>query len=114
MGLNKHTYETKYKVLDINVLEKQNLTRYEVNLKIDNLNVEDTFGRNRTEKLLDIFRSASRPIYTFYKVYICFHFSPHYINTRYTIFQKQTLDDCHGFVCHFSGFSGRTRCTFTP
>ncbi|XP_046828684.1 epsilon-sarcoglycan isoform X2 [Vespa crabro] len=57
VGLNKYTYETKYKVLDINVLEKQNLTRYEVNLKIDNLNVEDTFGRNRTEKLLDIFRN---------------------------------------------------------
>ncbi|KAF7382697.1 hypothetical protein HZH66_013099 [Vespula vulgaris] len=57
VGLNKHTYETKYKVLDINVLEKQNLTRYEVNLKIDNLNVEDTFGRNRTEKLLDVFRN---------------------------------------------------------
>ncbi|XP_015179131.1 PREDICTED: epsilon-sarcoglycan isoform X3 [Polistes dominula] len=57
VGLNKHTYETKYKVLDINVLEKQNLTRYEVNLKIDNLNVEDTFGRNRTEKLLHIFRN---------------------------------------------------------
>ncbi|KAI4488282.1 hypothetical protein M0804_005130 [Polistes exclamans] len=57
VGLNKHTYETKYKVLDINVLEKQNLTRYEVNLKIDNLNVEDIFGRNRTEKLLHIFRN---------------------------------------------------------
>ncbi|KAK2588062.1 hypothetical protein KPH14_004127 [Odynerus spinipes] len=57
VGLNKHTYETKYRVLDINVLEKQNLTRYEVNVKIDNLNVEDTFGRNRTEKLLDVFRN---------------------------------------------------------
>lgn len=59
MGLNKHTYETGYKVLDMNVLERENLTKYEVHLKIDNLNVEDMFDRNRTEKLLDIFRSVS-------------------------------------------------------
>ena len=40
----------------MNVLEKENLTKYEVHLKIDNLNVEDMFDRNRTEELLDIFR----------------------------------------------------------
>ncbi|XP_076547006.1 sarcoglycan alpha isoform X2 [Osmia lignaria lignaria] len=56
VGLNKHTYETRYKVLDMKVLEKENLTKYEVHLKIDNLNVEDMFNRNRTEQLLDIFR----------------------------------------------------------
>ncbi|XP_067210549.1 alpha-sarcoglycan isoform X3 [Linepithema humile] len=56
VGLNKHTYETRYKVLDMNVLERENLTKYEVHLKIDNLNVEDMFDHNRTEKLLDIFR----------------------------------------------------------
>ncbi|XP_070154445.1 alpha-sarcoglycan isoform X3 [Polyergus mexicanus] len=56
VGLNKHTYETRHKVLDMNVLERENLTKYEVHLKIDNLNVEDMFDRNRTEKLLDIFR----------------------------------------------------------
>ncbi|XP_017892583.1 alpha-sarcoglycan isoform X2 [Ceratina calcarata] len=56
VGLNRHTYETRYKVLDMTVLEKENLTKYEVHLKIDNLNVEDMFDRNRTEKLLDIFR----------------------------------------------------------
>ncbi|XP_025163037.1 epsilon-sarcoglycan isoform X1 [Harpegnathos saltator] len=56
VGLNRHTYETRYKVLDINVLERENLTKYEVYLKIDNLNVEDMFDHNRTEKLLDIFR----------------------------------------------------------
>ncbi|CAL7938212.1 unnamed protein product [Xylocopa violacea] len=56
VGLNKHTYETRYKVLDMNVLEKENLTKYEVHLKIDNLNVEDMFDRNRTEELLGIFR----------------------------------------------------------
>lgn len=56
VGLNKYTYETRYKVLDMNVLEKENLTKYEVHLKIDNLNVEDMFNRNRTNELLDIFR----------------------------------------------------------
>lgn len=60
VGLNKHTYETRYKVLDMNVLEKENLTKYEVHLKIDNLNVEDMFDRNRTEELLDIFRSVDK------------------------------------------------------
>lgn len=59
MGLNKHTYETRYKVLDMNVIERENLTKYEVHLKIDNLNVEDMFDRNRTQKLLDIFRSVN-------------------------------------------------------
>ncbi|XP_048268429.1 epsilon-sarcoglycan isoform X2 [Bombus terrestris] len=60
VGLNKHTYETRYKVLDMNVLEKENLTKYEVHLKIDNLNVEDMFDRNRTEELLDIFRFVDK------------------------------------------------------
>ncbi|KAL0122438.1 hypothetical protein PUN28_007276 [Cardiocondyla obscurior] len=57
VGLNKHTYETRYKVLNMNVLERENLTKYEVHLKIDNLNVEDMFNNNRTQKLLDIFRN---------------------------------------------------------
>lgn len=60
VGLNKHTYETRYKILDMNVQEKENLTKYEVHLKIDNLNVEDMFDRNRTEELLDIFRSVDK------------------------------------------------------
>lgn len=60
VGLNKHTYETRYKILDMNVLEKENLTKHEVHLKIDNLNVEDMFDRNRTEELLDIFRSVDK------------------------------------------------------
>lgn len=58
--MNRHTYETRYKVLDMNVLEKENLTKYEAHLKIDNLNVEDMFDRNRTEELLDIFRSVDK------------------------------------------------------
>lgn len=60
VGLNKHTYETRYTVLNMTVLEKENLTKYEVHLKIDNLNVEDMFDRNRTEELLDIFRFVNK------------------------------------------------------
>lgn len=44
----------------MNVLEKENLTKYEVHLKIDNLNVEDMFNRNRTNELLDIFRFVDK------------------------------------------------------
>ncbi|XP_008546086.1 alpha-sarcoglycan isoform X1 [Microplitis demolitor] len=56
-GLNKKTYETKYKVININVKEKKNLTTYEVYLKIDNLNIEQTFDNYRMERLLNVFRT---------------------------------------------------------
>ncbi|XP_024936252.1 alpha-sarcoglycan isoform X2 [Cephus cinctus] len=57
VGLNKHTYETRYKILNISVHEKENLTKYEIQLKIDNLNVEDMLDYNKTEKLLNVFRN---------------------------------------------------------
>ncbi|CAG5075527.1 Similar to SGCA: Alpha-sarcoglycan (Oryctolagus cuniculus) [Cotesia congregata] len=56
VGLNKKNYETSYKVIDINVEEKKNLTTYEVYLKIDNLNIEQTFDNYRMENLLNVFR----------------------------------------------------------
>ena len=56
VGLNKHTYDTSYKVLDMNVREKENFTKYEVQMKIDNLNVEDTFDSPKMEKLMNVFR----------------------------------------------------------
>lgn len=40
----------------MNVREKENFTKYEVLIKIDNLNVEDMFEPQTMEKLLDIFR----------------------------------------------------------
>ncbi|KAG8041674.1 hypothetical protein G9C98_000672 [Cotesia typhae] len=57
VGLNKKKYETSYKVIDINVEEKKNLTTYEVYLKIDNLNIEQTFDNYRMENLLNVFRT---------------------------------------------------------
>ncbi|XP_043268170.1 epsilon-sarcoglycan isoform X2 [Venturia canescens] len=58
VGLNKQTYETAYKVLDMSVRDRENITKYEVQVKIDNLNVEDAFDRRRLERLLDVFRNV--------------------------------------------------------
>ncbi|XP_066589047.1 alpha-sarcoglycan-like isoform X3 [Prorops nasuta] len=56
VSLNKNTYETRYRILDMIVKEKENLTKFEVQIKIDYLNVEDMFDWNRTESLIDIFK----------------------------------------------------------
>lgn len=56
VGLNKQTYETAYKILDMSVRDRENITKYQVQVKIDNLNVEDAFDARRLERLLDIFR----------------------------------------------------------
>ncbi|XP_012266533.1 epsilon-sarcoglycan isoform X2 [Athalia rosae] len=57
IGLNKFTYETRYRIMDMNVKKKKNPAKNEVELKIDNLNVDDMFNSNRTQKLLDIFKN---------------------------------------------------------
>lgn len=54
--MNKKTYDTRYKVLNMNVQQNENSTKYEVYLKIDNLRIEDTFNLTTMEKLLDVFR----------------------------------------------------------
>ncbi|XP_043485148.1 alpha-sarcoglycan isoform X5 [Leptopilina heterotoma] len=56
IGLDKKTYETKNKILDLKILENENLTKYEIQLKIDNLNVEDMLDSKRVDELLDVFR----------------------------------------------------------
>ncbi|KAK0158517.1 hypothetical protein PV328_009512 [Microctonus aethiopoides] len=56
VGLNKQTYDTAYKIIDIKVQKKENITKSEVYLKIDNLDIEDTFDGKRMEKLFDVFR----------------------------------------------------------
>lgn len=40
----------------MDVQEKENITKYEVYLKIDNLNIDDTFDALRMERLLNVFR----------------------------------------------------------
>ncbi|XP_015111090.1 alpha-sarcoglycan isoform X2 [Diachasma alloeum] len=56
VGLSKKTYNTNYKVLEMNVQQNENSTKYEVYLKIDNLRIEDTFNTTTMEGLLDLFR----------------------------------------------------------
>lgn len=56
VALNKRTYETRIENLDVIISEKLNSARYEVHLKIDNLNVEDMFDVDKMEALKNVFR----------------------------------------------------------
>lgn len=56
IGLNKKTYETRVEFLNIVITEKLNQARFEIHMKIDNLNVEDMFDVERMEALKNIFR----------------------------------------------------------
>ncbi|XP_022916089.1 epsilon-sarcoglycan isoform X2 [Onthophagus taurus] len=56
IALNRNTYETKRVVLPIYITQKRYPAKYEVQLKIDNLNVEDMFDVERMERLKDVFR----------------------------------------------------------
>ncbi|XP_008206068.1 alpha-sarcoglycan [Nasonia vitripennis] len=55
VALNKKTYETRTKVLEVVVSENESISKYQVQLKV-NWNVEDMFDHNRTETLDEIFR----------------------------------------------------------
>lgn len=63
VGLDKKTYETKNKILDLKIIDNENLTKYEIQLKIDNLNVEDMLDSKRIDELLDVFRSVLQLIF---------------------------------------------------
>lgn len=56
IALNKKNYETRIERVNVIILNKRRPARYEVNMKIDNLNVEDMFNVNRTDALKGIFR----------------------------------------------------------
>ncbi|KAG5884853.1 hypothetical protein JTB14_036088 [Gonioctena quinquepunctata] len=56
IALNKKNYETRVENLNVVISEKLNPAKYEVHLKIDNLNVDDLFEEERMEALKDIFR----------------------------------------------------------
>ncbi|XP_060528903.1 epsilon-sarcoglycan isoform X2 [Cylas formicarius] len=56
VALNKHNYETRVKNINVIISEKLNPAKYELHLKIDNLNVEDMFEVDRMDALKDIFR----------------------------------------------------------
>ncbi|KAJ4432976.1 hypothetical protein ANN_15233 [Periplaneta americana] len=56
VGLNRKNYETRRRVVYMNIEEKPDPAKHEVQLKIDNLNVEDMFDSYRLNRLLDVFR----------------------------------------------------------
>lgn len=56
IALNRRDYSTKTYLKTIQITEKLNPAKHEVQLKIDNLNVEDMFEVERMERLKDIFR----------------------------------------------------------
>ncbi|GLV44362.1 Sarcoglycan alpha [Carabus blaptoides fortunei] len=56
IALNRFNYETRRYILPIQVTEKLNPAQREVQMKIDNLNVQDMFDVERMERLKDIFR----------------------------------------------------------
>lgn len=56
VALNRKNYETRRITLPIHITEKLNPAKYEVQLKIDNLNVEDMFQIDRMDRLMEVFR----------------------------------------------------------
>ncbi|XP_053619851.1 alpha-sarcoglycan isoform X2 [Plodia interpunctella] len=69
VGLNRQDYETRRVLLTLKVEPKEKMARYEVELKIDNLNVEDLLDEHRMSRLKDILRlklwpESSQDLYT--------------------------------------------------
>jgi len=56
VATNRHTFETGELLLNIHVETDPIPAQSEVQLKIDNLNIEDIFDRHRTERLKEIFK----------------------------------------------------------
>ncbi|KAK9869806.1 hypothetical protein WA026_003538 [Henosepilachna vigintioctopunctata] len=56
VALNKKNYDTKVAYINIRISEKLNPAKFEVLLKIDNVNVDDIFDVERMDNLRDIFR----------------------------------------------------------
>ncbi|CAH0721046.1 unnamed protein product, partial [Brenthis ino] len=57
IGLNRQDYETRRVLLTLKVEPKEKMAKHEVELKIDNLNVEDLLDEHRMTRLKDILRT---------------------------------------------------------
>lgn len=57
IGLNRQDYETRRVLLTLTIEPKENMASHEVELKIDNLNVEDLLDEHRMTRLKDILRA---------------------------------------------------------
>lgn len=55
--LNRKNYSTKRETLTIHITEKRNPARYEVHMKIDNLNVEDMFDVQTMDNLKNVIKN---------------------------------------------------------
>ncbi|KAK9509022.1 hypothetical protein O3M35_006437 [Rhynocoris fuscipes] len=58
IGMNKKTFETRRIVKSINITEKQEPAKYEIQMKIDNLNIDDLFDGRRLQTLMDVFKEV--------------------------------------------------------
>jgi len=56
VATNRHTFQTGQLLLNIHVETEPSLPRSEVQLKIDNLNIEDIFDKHRIQRLMGIFK----------------------------------------------------------
>jgi len=56
VATNRHTFQTSQLLLNIHVENEGSLPRSEVQLKIDNLNIEDIFDKHRIQRLMGIFK----------------------------------------------------------
>ncbi|CAB3222981.1 unnamed protein product [Arctia plantaginis] len=57
IGLNRQDFETRRVLLRLDVRTKEKMARHEVELKIDNLNVEDLLDEHKMTRLKDILRT---------------------------------------------------------
>ncbi|CAH2059581.1 unnamed protein product, partial [Iphiclides podalirius] len=57
IGLNRQDYETRRVLVTLRIHPKEDMARHEVELKIDNLNVEDLLDDHRMTRLKDILRT---------------------------------------------------------
>jgi len=56
VATNRHTFQTGQLVLNIHVENEPSQPKSEVQLKIDNLNIEDIFDKHRIQRLMGIFK----------------------------------------------------------
>ncbi|XP_073996227.1 sarcoglycan alpha isoform X3 [Rhodnius prolixus] len=58
IGMNKKNYETRRIVKNINITEKQEPAKYEIQMKIDNLNIDDLFDGQKLQMLMNVFKEV--------------------------------------------------------
>ncbi|XP_011496906.1 PREDICTED: alpha-sarcoglycan [Ceratosolen solmsi marchali] len=55
-ALNNKTYETREKILEVTVSDNDSISKFQIQLKVNNWNVEDMFDHNRTDTLFEVLR----------------------------------------------------------